>query len=304
MNITLSLGSVSVRFRSVLPPSSPLSEPTSDDYDECGIDIIDHDPGTSSVDFGIASDTELTYQADSSPGTPGPSALRSFALEHTPKPDRHSLDDFLVPMTKEELTAATKHEFEILAVRTEKREEKANKEEHEKKLQKREMGRIRQQKFRDRRQTQRIESGWTDQRGKKRKLRVYDDDNEENDLAEASRPHRLLKQDIRDQKRNEHTHGRKPTKIQKPAQRMNWFQPLIWAQIELAVKKSGKPWKPVNIMTIAKQSNPTLFKTLTSQVVGQWIDPVSKAKGHYKWLDCYDHAKFNSRGPDDHFPVF
>ncbi|KAJ3732445.1 hypothetical protein DFJ43DRAFT_1154456 [Lentinula guzmanii] len=198
--------------------SQNIAEPTSDDYDECGIDIIDHDPGTSSVDFGIVLDTELTYQADSSPGTPGPNALQSFALEHTPKPDRHSLDDFLVLMTKEELTAATKHEFEILAVRTEKREEKANKEEHEKKLQKREMGRIRQQKFRDRRQTQRIESGWTDQQGKKQKLRDYDDDDEENDLAEASRPHRLLKQDIRDQKRNEHTHGRKPTKIQKPAQ--------------------------------------------------------------------------------------
>ncbi|KAJ3792933.1 hypothetical protein GGU11DRAFT_760342 [Lentinula aff. detonsa] len=201
----------------VRPETAAIAEPRYI-YHPLSYNYQDHDPGTSSVDFGIVLDTELTYQADSSPGTPGPNALQSFALEHTPKPDRHSLDDFLVLMTKEELTAATKHEFEILAVRTEKREEKANKEEHEKKLQKREMGRIRQQKFRDRRQTQRIESGWTDQQGKKQKLRDYDDDDEENDLAEASRPHRLLKQDIRDQKRNEHTHGRKPTKIQKPAQ--------------------------------------------------------------------------------------
>lgn len=119
-------------------------------------------------------------------------------------------------------------------------------------------------------------------RDQKRKLQEFDDE-DTTSLAEASRPRRELKQDIKDQKRNAHTKGRKSTKIHTQAQRMNWCQPLIWAQIEAAARRAGKPWNLVDIVQTAKHANPQLFQTLTPQVVGRWVDEEARRRGEYKW---------------------
>lgn len=120
----------------------------------------------------------------------------------------------------------------------------------------------------------------------KQKQKLQDVDNEDHSsLAEASRPFLQLKHDIKDKNRDKHTQGRKPTKIQKTAERMNWLQPVVWAQIEAAAQRAGKPWRPVEITRVAKQSNPQLFEGLTSQVLGRWIDSEVQVHGKHKWRD-------------------
>jgi hypothetical protein len=89
-------------------------------------------------------------------------------------------------------------------------------------------------------------------------------------VAEASRPFREFQAATP-------TSGlgrkRKPeNEIHKPAIRVNWQHPVLWSQILLAEKKVGYGMSPVEICCEAKRLNPTAFATLTSQVVGWWID--------------------------------
>lgn len=77
--------------------------------------------------------------------------------------------------------------------------------------------------------------------------------------------------------------GRKRVKGQELAKLVNWYQPLIWSQIDRAAKIAGKPWRPAEITREAKKLNPTTFETLTEQVVGRWIDKRAKAEGRSQW---------------------
>ncbi|KAF9062501.1 hypothetical protein BDP27DRAFT_1368779 [Rhodocollybia butyracea] len=123
-------------------------------------------------------------------------------------------------------------------------------------------------------------------RSPKRKLRDLDDSNEgAENLAEASRPRRELKDKIRDNNRDEHTRGRKRMKITSSVERMNYFQPLIWSQIQQATKKAGKPWIPTDIVRIAKQSNPEVLKHLRPQTLRRWNDHNAKKKGIHQWTE-------------------
>lgn len=63
------------------------------------------------------------------------------------------------------------------------------------------------------------------------------------------------------------------------------MQPIIWVQIDAAAKRAGYPWSPKHIVDIAQKANPSLFKTLTRQVLGRWIDQDAKLKGVFKWKD-------------------
>lgn len=80
---------------------------------------------------------------------------------------------------------------------------------------------------------------------------------------------------------------------------MNWFQPLIWSQIETAAKNAGRPWRATEIAREAKKLNPMTFDTLTSQVVGRWIDKALRDRGGpSRWLSSVleEVKKGNSPG--------
>lgn len=118
----------------------------------------------------------------------------------------------------------------------------------------------------------------------KRKLQDFDlEQSDDPHLAEASCPRHGLKVDIKKAKRDGHTAGQKPTKVHEPAQRMNWTQPVLWAQIDAAAKRAGHPWSPKEIVDIAQKMNPQAFKTLTRQVLGRWIDQEAKSRGVFQW---------------------
>jgi len=103
-------------------------------------------------------------------------------------------------------------------------------------------------------------------------------------LAELSRPRRQFKED---EKKKRKPQGRKRTHNQETAQRMNWFQPFIWTDIEEAARRAGKPWQPRAITKEAKHINPKTFATLTEQVVGRWIDrDAHNKRGIWKWKDA------------------
>ncbi|KAJ7210222.1 hypothetical protein C8J57DRAFT_1098259, partial [Mycena rebaudengoi] len=103
-------------------------------------------------------------------------------------------------------------------------------------------------------------------------------------IAEDSRPRRQFKEDL---KKNNTTFGHKqlPKNTKTDAKQVNWRNPLIFAQLQVAAKKAGKPWRPSEICRQAKLLAPEVFRTLTEQVVGRWIDKEAKERGEHKWKD-------------------
>ena len=79
---------------------------------------------------------------------------------------------------------------------------------------------------------------------------------------------------------------------------MNWHTPFVWGQVEMAAVQAGKPRRPRDIMREAKKLNPTVFDTLTEQVVGRWIDKEAKQRGVSRWSKeaLEQVAKGNSPG--------
>jgi hypothetical protein len=98
--------------------------------------------------------------------------------------------------------------------------------------------------------------------------------------AELSRPRRQFKED---RKAHNKPQGRKRKILQQQARRMNWKSPFVWAQIEIAARKAGKPWSPRAILKEAQKLDPVIFAGLTEQVIGRWIDPTAKRQGVSKW---------------------
>ena len=100
--------------------------------------------------------------------------------------------------------------------------------------------------------------------------------------AELSRPRRQYKEDRRAKRKSQ---GRKRDKQQQGAKRVNWQSPFLWSQIEAAVIRAGKPWKPREILREAQKSDCASFGRLTEQVIGRWIDDSARSRGVYKWRD-------------------
>ncbi|KAF9061116.1 hypothetical protein BDP27DRAFT_1406852 [Rhodocollybia butyracea] len=222
------------------------------------------------------------------PNSPDATETPKSSELKTPDPKRHTLDAFLQRITPEEQARQRKLEAERLSEIYENERDKREREKRDCMLKEHEANKNRQQEYRDRKKAAKIADGWKpyENREKKRKLRDIDDSNEgAENLAEASQPRRELKDEIRDNNRDEHTRGRKQMKITSSVERMNYFQPLIWSQIQQATKKAGKPWIPTNIVRIAKQSNPEVFKHLRPQTLRQWIDHNAKKKGIHKWTE-------------------
>ena len=101
-------------------------------------------------------------------------------------------------------------------------------------------------------------------------------------VAEKSRPQRQYKEDTKAKNKPQ---GRKRKHPKTAASNVNWKSPFLWAQIEMAAVKAGKPWKPHDIVVEAKRLDPVAFMRLTEQVVGRWIDREAKEEGISKWKD-------------------
>ncbi|KAJ7759792.1 hypothetical protein DFH07DRAFT_772123 [Mycena maculata] len=151
----------------------------------------------------------------------------------------------------------------------------------------------RKQRSRAKQRAEKVAAGWEPQKcGRKRKLVELEDVDQgssasSSKLAEDSRPRRQFQEDSR---KDNKPQGRKRLPQNKPidAEKVNWQNPLLWSQIELAALKSGSGlsgWSPSEIVRQARLMAPETFRTLTSQVVGRWIDKDAKARGVDKWLD-------------------
>lgn len=90
-----------------------------------------------------------------------------------------------------------------------------------------------------------------------------------NPLAEASRPFRAAKAVYKAKKKPQ---GRKATKVNGPAKRMHWKNPLIWRHIAEAARRAGYGMSPIEIVRQARHLDSELFARLDTAVVSRWID--------------------------------
>lgn len=97
-----------------------------------------------------------------------------------------------------------------------------------------------------------------------------------------------------------HPQGRKKTKFTEDARLVNYFHPLIWCHIEKAARKAGKPWRPTEIVHIAKLANPDLFAKLSAQALGRWIDKEAKRQDIHKWTDKVLKSVEKGNAPSGH----
>lgn len=88
-------------------------------------------------------------------------------------------------------------------------------------------------------------------------------------IAEASRPFR----DFKKKKENyEKVTAPKILHTRISAIRTNWFTPFLWQHIIWAGNHCKPQMSPSEIVKMLKLKFPLLFGSLTSQVVGRWID--------------------------------
>lgn len=116
-------------------------------------------------------------------------------------------------------------------------------------------------------------------------------------VQESSRPHRQYEED---EKKNNRPARCKRVHQQKKAVLTNWFSPFLWTQIELAAQRAGKPWSPCAILKQAQQIDSQVFKQLTKQVIGHWIDPIGKQEGKSWWKDSVLAQVAKGNSPHGH----
>jgi hypothetical protein len=98
-------------------------------------------------------------------------------------------------------------------------------------------------------------------------------------VAEASRPYRAFKEE----NRSKSGLGRKRTHVSTLANRVCWQEHHLWSQILHAVNVTGHPWSPTDILKQLQSTNATAFGSLTTQVIGRWID---RSGAKPKWTDA------------------
>jgi hypothetical protein len=101
-------------------------------------------------------------------------------------------------------------------------------------------------------------------------------------VAELSRPRRQYKEDRQAKRKPQ---GRKREKHQHGAKQVNWQTPFLWSQIENAAARTGKPWKPREILREVQKMDLIRFSRLTEQVIGRWMVQSVKSQGISKWSD-------------------
>jgi hypothetical protein len=97
-------------------------------------------------------------------------------------------------------------------------------------------------------------------------------------MAEASRPNRQIKR----AKKMARQQVDEPQKEYKRAVRTNWYDPLVWRVIEEEVAKFNV-WSPKAILAALQRRDWRGFKTLTTQVIGRWMDRDSNGKRRSRW---------------------
>jgi hypothetical protein len=152
---------------------------------------------------------------------------------------------------------------------------------------KREKATLRQRRLRDKKREKDIFAGIRSPGGTKRKtipLELIDpgiSKKQRMDLAEETRPARLLKKKIND--KNRKPQGRKKKHEQRRAKYHNWFTPACWRMIEQAGKAAGWKMSATRIVKIAKTRNPEIFENLSRETVRDWID---KSGERPRWSDA------------------
>jgi hypothetical protein len=90
-------------------------------------------------------------------------------------------------------------------------------------------------------------------------------------VAEASRPGRQIKQNIRARKeaKKEHPCSKKPLGL---AKYVNWHSPTYWHHIEAARQAAGWQMSASAIVKEAKRRDPIMFASLSHGTVWEWVD--------------------------------
>ncbi|KAJ8579505.1 hypothetical protein M405DRAFT_870207 [Rhizopogon salebrosus TDB-379] len=156
-----------------------------------------------------------------------------------------SLFTFWHRESTEERLERNSWEFEELSRTREQRELHAEHTEAMRKARKRADDCERQQKHRDVVRDEKIASGWKPYQKRKFIEDLDTVSSQKIEGAELSRPRRQFKED---RKAHNKPQGRKRKILQQQARRMNWQSPFVWAQIEIAARKAGKPWSPRAIL--------------------------------------------------------
>jgi hypothetical protein len=143
-------------------------------------------------------------------------------------------------------------------------------------LEKREKATLRQRKHRLKKMAKEVITGVRSPRGTKRKvipIELTDSGLSKKrrlELAEETRPARLLKRKIKENTRK--PQGRKAKNMSRQATYYNWFSPISWRLIEEAAKAAGWRMSATQIVRIAKTRNPAIFEDLSRETVRDWID--------------------------------
>lgn len=91
-------------------------------------------------------------------------------------------------------------------------------------------------------------------------------------IAEGSRPHRSIRERDREKRRGNERRGRKKTTELFSAKRINWFTPLLFDQINRAVKSVGYPWSPHAIIDHLRRKDYSTFQHRRHQRISDWRD--------------------------------
>ncbi|KAF8993106.1 hypothetical protein BDQ17DRAFT_1431975 [Cyathus striatus] len=91
-------------------------------------------------------------------------------------------------------------------------------------------------------------------------------------VAEASHPCRIFKEDLQPDDSQNVGRPRKPENAYQEATLVNWMTPTLWAHIADVTQKVGPGMSPSEIIKELRKLSIALFCKLTSQVIGRWID--------------------------------
>ena len=144
------------------------------------------------------------------------------------------------------------------------------------KKQKTENARIRQQNLQDRNKQADIQAGKRDEDGRMVKSAQHipaalplTSSAVPPNVAEASRPYRTFKEEVRQQRG---AVGRPYMVEYKPAVLVNYYNPLIWFHIARVGEYCRPQMSQAEIVRELKKIDPVVFAKLAPQTLGAWID--------------------------------
>lgn len=101
-------------------------------------------------------------------------------------------------------------------------------------------------------------------------------------IATISQPYRQFQKETKERNRKECVPTQAHSHVS--AVQTNWFTPFLWQQILWAGQGCQPLMCPCDIVKLLKLKWPSLFGSLTSQVVGSWIDRTTSPRWSEKIL--------------------